>query len=157
VQASTRPGNGRGNALSTNAPPPSELLLSDYSWADEGAAVYVRVPLRIAAPGRGSAGRLAADSVVVTFAADAFDLRIHDDGGRLHRLLVKELPYGGVLPSARAPYGRLLGEHSPPPFRSAAIGWWQAAKRMCCSRWPRRDRTRSGLASARWRSERHAR
>jgi hypothetical protein len=105
VQASpSRPGNARGNALSTNEAAAAELQLAAFSWQDEGATVSVAVPLRLPAArcsGRQKGTPLLVETVSAAFSQAAFDLRVQDESGKTHRLCVRELPHGGLKPQAR--------------------------------------------------------
>ena len=92
---SGRPGNARGNALSTNAVPDAELSLTKYSWVDEGGLVTVTVPLIASGDNK---RRLRADSVTASFGTSYFDMRFHDERGCVHRLHVGDLPCDGLLP-----------------------------------------------------------
>jgi hypothetical protein len=104
IQLSSRPGNARGNGLSTNAAPPRAWPITQYTWADEGAAASVRVPLApLAAGGTLAKGALpVAQRVRAAFAERSFELEVTDEAGSLYRLRVAELPGGGLEPQARA-------------------------------------------------------
>ena len=104
-----RPGNARGNALSTNAAQPRVLPVSQYSWTDEGAAVAVRVPLAplvgTGAPG-GAAAAAVAQHVRAAFAPRSFELEVGHDGGVPYQLRISQLP-GSLDPEASASLGAL--------------------------------------------------
>jgi len=108
VQSMTRPGNARGNALSTNAAKPRVLPVAKYSWTDEGAAVTVRVPLAplTGAGAPAAAAALAAQSVRAAFAPRSFELEVANEGGVPYQLRVAQLP-GGLAPEVSASLGAL--------------------------------------------------
>ena len=103
-----RPGNARGNALSTNAAQPRVLQVSQYTWLDEGSAVAVRVPLAplagTVAPGKAAVS--AAQHVRAAFAPRSFELEVANDGGVPYQLRVSQLP-GSLHPEASATLGAL--------------------------------------------------
>lgn len=100
IQCLARPGNARGNALSTNAQPVHERPLTQFSWADEGAHVAVSVPLGSLAGTAAQGGGVAVEARCA-FTPTSFDLLLVGQGGELHRLRVTDLPCGGLSPQAR--------------------------------------------------------
>lgn len=123
VRASqSRPGNARGNALSTNAEASRWTLLAGHSWSDDGAAVSVRVPLAQLK------AQQASPSVRASFEAHAFTLAAEAPDGQLHQLRVLQLPAGGVDPQARParrdtrPSDCCSGVPPPPRGRRARRG-----------------------------------
>ena len=108
VQSILRPGNARGNALSTNAAQPRVLPVSQYTWTDDGSAVAVRVPQAPLA-GTGAPGKEAASAtqrVRASFAPRSFELEVLNDGGVPYQLRVSQLP-GSLDPEASATLGAL--------------------------------------------------
>jgi len=91
----SRPGNARGNALSTNAVASRWTQLTGHSWADDGGVVVVRVPLAQLLL------QQAPPSVRATFEAHGFTIAAEGPDGKLHQLRVTQLPAGGVDPQAR--------------------------------------------------------
>ena len=95
IQAISRPGNARGNGLSTNRTPPAELPITEYTWTDEGPTVTVTVPLTRAADAT-------PERVSCTFEQASFNLGVTcANGSKLRRLRVDRLPAGGVKNEAR--------------------------------------------------------
>ena len=82
------------------------LPVTQYSWADEGAAVAVRVPLAplVGSGAAGKAAALAAQRVRAAFAPRSFELEVSNDDGVPHQLRVSQLP-GSLDPEASAPLG----------------------------------------------------
>jgi hypothetical protein len=100
-----RPGNARGNGLSTNAAAPRAWPITEYSWSDGSAAASVRVPLApLAAGGAHAKGsQPVAERVRASFSERGFELEVTDETERLYRLRVSELPGGLDLQARRAP------------------------------------------------------
>ena len=121
VQQRARPGNARGNALSTNAPPPRAWPITEYTWFDEGAAATVRVPLAPLSVGTTASKEPAALRVHASFAARSFDLEVTDVSGRLHHLRFAELP-GALDPQARSVLWPRLFVRSPDAGSKCAAG-----------------------------------
>jgi hypothetical protein len=152
VQSSARPGNARGNALSTNAVQPRARLITQYSSSDDGSTVTVRVPLAplVGAGGVVQAAALATQHVRASFKPRSFELEVLSDGGVPHLLRVSQLP-GELEPevsaSLRTPAPRQAASPSTAaPSRHAATAWRAPARmRPSCSASPRRRPRRPGL------------
>lgn len=100
IQAVDRPGNGRGNRLGGNAPPPREWPLQQYTWTDAAGVVIVNVPLPHLARKTGEA--TCVESVTCSFGPYSLDLRVvsaHD--AKLFVLRLDSLPCGGIQAEVR--------------------------------------------------------
>lgn len=117
IRAAPRPGNARGNALGTNAAPPSELALTGHSWADQGGWVTVTVPLPRPHPTRSGGGShpqpapspaaSAPHRVSASFWEDGFSVTAVDGAGQAHALRFERL--GGAIDPARCSHAAAPG------------------------------------------------
>jgi hypothetical protein len=105
IQHSARPGNARGNGLSTNAAAPRAWPITEYIWADGDTAASVRVPLApLTAGGAHTKGtQPVAQHVRASFSERGFELEVTDETERLYRLRMSELPGSLDLQVRRAP------------------------------------------------------
>jgi hypothetical protein len=161
VQSSARPGNARGNALSTNAAQPRVRLITQYSSTDDGSTVAVRVPLAplVGAGGAGQAAALATQHVRASFAPRSFELEVLSDGGAPHLLRVSLLP-GELHPEVSASLRTLAPSKRPhlalwhPPGMPAPRGrHWRGRGRRAM---PRQGIARGALGCAEGGSRRRA-
>lgn len=87
-----RPGNARGNALSTNKSAEKVVDISGYTWEQTGAEAVVTVPLK-------PLGAVTREKVALTFRDDLFELRVLNEMAQTFRLRVPNLPDGGIVPA----------------------------------------------------------
>jgi hypothetical protein len=122
IQHSARPGNARGNGLSTNAAAPRAWPITEYTWADGVTAASVRVPLApLTAGGAHTKGsQPVAQRVRASFSERGFELEVTDETERLYRLRMSELPGSLDLQVRRAPCARACACVFSCAFRSRA-------------------------------------
>mmetsp|Transcript_35760 Transcript_35760/g.68597 ORF Transcript_35760/g.68597 Transcript_35760/m.68597 type:complete len:295 (+) Transcript_35760:93-977(+) len=88
-----RPGNARGNALSTNADIQFQFDIEHYEWEEgvDKGFVTVQVPLK-------ALGKVLQDKVRCSYTSTSFSLFIENDKREVYRLAVSNLPCGGIVP-----------------------------------------------------------
>ena len=130
IQHSARPGNARGNGLSTNAAAPRAWPITEYTWADGDTAASVRVPLApLTAGGAHTKGsQPVAQRVRASFSERGFELEVTDETERLYRLRMSELPGSLDLQVRRAP----AREHARASFRALSAGLTRAERQQAC-------------------------
>eukprot|EP00238_Polyblepharides_amylifera_P000778 CAMPEP_0196571218 /NCGR_PEP_ID=MMETSP1081-20130531/1397_1 /TAXON_ID=36882 /ORGANISM="Pyramimonas amylifera, Strain CCMP720" /LENGTH=279 /DNA_ID=CAMNT_0041888059 /DNA_START=157 /DNA_END=993 /DNA_ORIENTATION=- len=89
-----RPGNARGNALSTNADVGSKFSITDYTWEEhsEPGAVLVQVPLK-------ALGTVIQDKVRCSFSERSVSLAVETEERKQYELMVEDFPCEGIEPT----------------------------------------------------------
>ncbi|KAK3232739.1 hypothetical protein CYMTET_56928 [Cymbomonas tetramitiformis] len=90
-----RPGNARGNALSTNADYNFEFEINSFSWNEdsEPGNVIIEIPLT-------PIGQVLQEKVHFNFSEQSFQLSVQNEAKQTYRLVVAKFPAGGIIPSA---------------------------------------------------------